>query len=224
MPEVMDTQPRISPKAPNAWFDALAFLFGVGVAWRMGWRTTDLVWSLWLSSLVVGFAAIAWAIFRPILWFEQQVAAGASSAAARAGFAAAGFFGGLLALGFFTFHFGMFHAVHSMFLSMLFPLDGMRSRGPSWALLRQVFSRYWIFLPATFLAERAAFSAVRTPGRSNITDAYKNVIRMHFLIFFFVFAHFVRLENAGIFLVVYAVYFFPWSLLAKRAPEPAPTS
>jgi hypothetical protein len=46
---------------------------------------------------------------------------------------------------------------------------------------------------------------------------YKNVIRMHLLIFFFAFAHFMRLENFAVYAVVYAVYFFPWGLLKKTA-------
>jgi len=42
----------------TAWPDALAFAAGLVVAGMLGWRTTDLVWSLWLSSLVVGYATI----------------------------------------------------------------------------------------------------------------------------------------------------------------------
>ena len=46
---------------------------------------------------------------------------------------------------------------------------------------------------------------------------YKNVIRMHLLIFFFAFAHFAKLESFWVYAAVYAVYFFPWRLL-KKAP------
>jgi hypothetical protein len=42
---------------------------------------------------------------------------------------------------------------------------------------------------------------------------YRNVIRMHLLIFFFAFAHFARLENFAVYAVVSAGYFFPWRLL-----------
>ena len=50
------------------------------------------------------------------------------------------------------------------------------------------------------------------------TEPYRNVMRMHMLIFFFFFAHFARLENFAVYAVIYAVYFFPWRLL-RRAPE-----
>src|SRR5919199_4804965 len=49
----------------SAWPDALAFAGGLAMAWRGRWTTTDLVWSLWLSSLVVGYAMIVWTIARP---------------------------------------------------------------------------------------------------------------------------------------------------------------
>ena len=42
--------------------DLIGFVLGLGVAWVSGWTTTDLVWSLWLSSLVVGYAMILWSI------------------------------------------------------------------------------------------------------------------------------------------------------------------
>jgi hypothetical protein len=45
---------------------------------------------------------------------------------------------------------------------------------------------------------------------------YKNVIRLHLLIFFFAGAHFVKLDSFLVYAVVYAVYFFPWRLLKKQ--------
>jgi hypothetical protein len=43
-----------------------------------------------------------------------------------------------------------------------------------------------------------------------ITGPYKNVIRMHLLIFFFAFCHFLKVDSFPIYTVVYFVYFFPW--------------
>jgi hypothetical protein len=40
---------------------------------------------------------------------------------------------------------------------------------------------------------------------------------MHGLIFFFAFAHFARLDNFAVYVVVYAVYFFLWAAGASRA-------
>jgi hypothetical protein len=45
---------------------------------------------------------------------------------------------------------------------------------------------------------------------------------MHLLIFFFGFAYAIRLESFAVYVVVYAVYFFPWRLV-RRAPSVEPT-
>ena len=44
---------------------------------------------------------------------------------------------------------------------------------------------------------------------------YRNVVRMHMLIFFFAFAHFAGLDSFVVYAVVYAVYFFPWRLVRR---------
>ncbi len=99
----------------------------------------------------------------------------------------------------------------------------------------EIARRYWIFLPSAFLAHRGAFlrkplSLTRDMSISSLGDShkfgdlfsepYRNVMRMHFLIFFFFFAHFAGLENFAVYAVVYAVYFFPWRLV-RRMPAPA---
>ena len=60
----------LSP-APRNWSsalpDLLAFAVGLAVVWVRGWSTTDLIWPLWLSSLVVGYALIVWAVAQPAL-------------------------------------------------------------------------------------------------------------------------------------------------------------
>ena len=241
----------------TAWPDALAFALGLGVARVAGWTTTDLVWSLWLSSLVVGYAMIVWTIARPGVDLtrgalrDREFAAHALRESRGAAFAGGGILVavGLFALAFFTVHFGGFHYVHSQFLHTFFPLhesvsgslDGRLPSAPEYA---EVVRRYWTFLPAAFLAERAGFArrstavkddlsvtaaaiaarkAANVRKRGAMLAPYRNVMRMHFLIFFFALAHFARLDTFVVYTVVYAAYFFPWRLLRKPAlGEPAP--
>ena len=208
----------------------------MALAWYGGWQTTDLVWSLWLSSLVVGYALIVWSITVPLRALLQGLAEDRSSLTGPAPqLAAVGLIGAgtLFGLAFFTVHFGGFHFVHSMFLNTFFPVTGSHSF-PNWGVYRIVLARYWLFLPLAFLAERAAFRQVDHPppddgsvpaaaiakrkahnANSGMMAPYRGVIRMHLLIFFFAFAHFARLESFAIYAVVYAVYFFPWRLLRK---------
>lgn len=227
----------------GAWVDAVAFAIGLALAWWFSWRTTDLVWSLWLSSLVVGYTLIVWKLSAPLralarnMETDQARIVGAGPKAAALGLFA---FGTLFALAFFTVHFGMFHYVHSVFLESFFPVTNEPTKGLiGWSTYLVVFSRYWWFLPAAFLAERRAFRGTPQGAdlsaflpshgangkkRSAMMEPYKNVVRMHMLIFFFAFVHFARLENFAVYATVYAVYFFPWRVLRRSktsVPEPS---
>lgn len=212
----------------EAWLDALAFGIGLAMAWYFQWETRDLVWSLWLSSAVIGYAMIVWGIFGTGIWIALKARSQPSFRAveARGSSPAMGatlVLGGLFMLAFFTVHFGGFHFVHSVFLNAFFPVEpGGAKSFPGPALYGEVFQRYWWFLPAAAIAERQAFRLVspepgaKSPlGGVNMMAPYKNVIRLHLLIFFFAFAHFAKLENFLVYAIVYAVYFFPWRLVRK---------
>lgn len=238
----------------SAWPDALAFAAGLGAAWWAGWTAADLVWSLWLSSLVVGYATMVWTIFRPgvdIVRGVCQDRALVTQALAQTRIAVTVvlilLLGALLVLAFFTLHFGMFHYVHSQFLASFFPIDtAAAGRGgiTGMATYLEVARRYWWFLPAAFLAERGAFlrkpaapkddlsvtaaaiaarkaANARNPGP--MLAPYRNVMRMHVLIFFFAFAHFARLDNFAVYTVVYAAYFFPWRVVRRQAASAGAT-
>lgn len=230
----------------DTWPDALAFVVGLGLAWFLRWETTDLVWSLWLSSLVVGYAMIVWTITRGLREFAVNAAADATPGrtAGKAVVGGALLVGALFMLAFFTVHFGGFHFGHSVFLSGFFPVlgDGFASGGwPGWETYAEVVKRYWIFLPVAFIAERAAFRAPapketddgsvtveaiarrkarNLAGGGAMMAPYRNVIRMHLLIFFFAGAHAAKADNFLVYAVVYAVYFFPWRML-RRSPAGA---
>ena len=198
------------------------------------------MWSLWLSSLVVGYASLVWMITAPLREMAFGLAHDRGTIEVMLGgkVVTVGLVGAgtLFGLAFFTVHFGGFHFVHSVFLSAFFPItvEGSAPRGfPGPAVYLEVLRRYWWFLPAAAIAERAAFWPKPAPAPDTaVTPAaiarrirrgdpmmapYKNVMRMHLLIFFFAFVHFVRLENFAVYAVVYAVYFLPWRLLRPAA-------
>jgi hypothetical protein len=234
----------------SAWPDALAFALGLGVARLAGWTTADLVWSLWLSSLVVGYATIVWTIARPAMDIARGISRDRAltqqvlrehRGATIVG-ASALLLGGLFMLAFFTLHFGGFHYVHSQFLYTFFPLDAGESGRVGMADMAayiDVAQRYWLFLPSAFLAERAGFlrpeplkddlsvtataiAARKAANARRVSGAmapYRNVVRMHGLIFFFAFAHFARVDSFLVYAVVYAVYFFPWRLVKKQGDQ-----
>ena len=224
----------------SAWPDALGFVAVLSIAWWAGWNAGDLVWSLWLSSLVVGYSTIVWMIAQPAVEIGRNSAKARelvdSNPRAMTAFWSILVIGALFFLAFFTVHFGMFHYIHSQILISFFPVemgDGtLQSRTAGMATYAEIVRRYWPALPSAFLAHRAAF--LRKPlsldgnlsltsfardnkARNLFTEPYRNVMRMHALIFFFFFAHLMKLENFAVYAVVYAVYFFPWRLVRRPA-------
>jgi len=205
--------------------DLLAFAGGLGMAWAFGWKAKDLVWSLWLSSLVVGYAILvvsigrsAWRAAAKLERYGTPLALGVP------------FLGAAFLLAFFTVHFGGFHFVHSVFLNLFFPvLDP--EEFPDASLYLVVARQYWPFLVATLLAERGALLDAwnadidpRTAGRRDVLSApYRNVVRMHLLIFFFFFASALGLDAFAVYAVVFAAYFFPWRSFFRRGAAPAVT-
>jgi hypothetical protein len=220
----------------SAWPDALAFVVGLAVAAWAGWTATDLVWSLWLSSLVVGYATIVCSIAIPAVVFStlayRERNNPANSSRDLSIILAITLGGAAFLLAFFTVHFGGFHFVQAGLFLHFFPIDVPGVANPEMggkAVYLEIVRRYWFVLPSAFLSHRAAF--MRTPitldperfFKSFIGDGtgpkhfflepYRNVLRMHGLIFFFGFAHFAGLENFAVYTVIYAVYFFPWRLV-----------
>lgn len=213
---------------------------GLTIAWFAKWETTDLVWSLWLSSLVVGYSMIVWFSTRTLREFISGVLRDKTPGEAKAKILGGGFLlcGALFMLAFFTVHFGGFHYGHSVFLSGFFPVEGADDSWPTLHTYWLVVKDYWIFLPAAFIAERAGFAEkpkakedvavtaeaiakrkARNAAGGEMMAPYKNVIRMHLLIFFFAGVSFAKIDGFFVYAVVYAVYFFPWKLLRKPKTE-----
>lgn len=111
----------------SSWPDALAFAVGLAVARWAGWNTGDLVWSLWLSSLVVGYSTIVWMICQPAA--ALVLASWRDRALVDSNPRTLIVFWLLLAVGvafflaFFTIHFVGFHYGHSQILISFFPID-----------------------------------------------------------------------------------------------------
>ena len=153
--------------------DLFAFAGTVACAIVFRWEARDIIWGLWISSLTVGYATIVSNVVRGVrgVLGDYKIVA---------------VVGGLGALAFFTFHFGMFHFVHAVFLNGFFPLVESSDGFPH------------------FLGMVAKSAA-----------PYANVIRMHLLIFVFAGLHMADLSRFAI-LPVLAAYFFPWKAALGR--------
>jgi len=247
------------PSIRETWPDLVAFALGLVLAWALRWETRDLIWSLWLGSLVLGyltiFATIVGGVAASIRSLSNPPSTDGADPRPLMAMAVGG---GLFLLLFFSFHFCAFHAGHATFLAIFFPLPGINSPhilltflNPLrlWAFaFRHVVPHYGYFLLPAIMAERNAllktlraviprvptarpafvvelFSPSDHPAPAGVPDPffapYKNVIRLHLLIFFFAFAKLIGLDSFPVYALVYAVYFFPWHAVRQTS---APSS
>jgi hypothetical protein len=235
----------------DAWPDALTFCVGLGMAWHLSWRAADLVWSLWLSSLLVGYALIVWGIVCPavtVAWRHHRdlrQSLRATPFMSTIGLLVLGVVG-LLSLAFGTVHFGLFHYGHSVFLNSFFPVfDGPGRTDSLLEPYLEVLLRYGWFVPLAFVVERAAFARALQPAEGEPGTAitimemvdrrldgrramapflrpYVNVARMHLLILLLFGVSAANLDTFAVYAAVYALYFFPWrTLFARGKPGPA---
>ena len=234
--------------------DILAFAIGLAAAYYLKWEATDLVWSLWLGSLVLGYLTLMSALAGGAYIGSHAIAHKDFKKGRRMPAIFMAIATGVFLLGFFSIHFGAFHVGHSVFLQQFFPIAGVPDDGFGdafmnppllWMLVfKHLMTPYGFFLIPAIIAERQhvfmplikAVKAMRTDavpdfrlsrktegmdGKKNhpVGDAmsrpYINVIRMHLLIFFFAFAHFLKLDSFLVYVVVSFVYFFPWNEVRK---------
>ncbi len=197
-------------------WDVFAFSASLAMAYVLKWEVKDLVWSLWLSSLVVGFLIIVATIVGGAWHSERTDGEGLTRS----------LFQGALMLVFFTIHFGGFHLGHGAFLQSFFPLS--ENRGGLGFIFEQIFTTvipaYGVFLIPAFIASREVlmkpFLVRPVMGKRNkssdLSAPYKSVIKMHLLIFFFAGCAKFNLEHFLVYAVVYALFFFPWRILSLK--------
>ncbi|NLF15980.1 MAG: hypothetical protein GX595_01815 [Lentisphaerae bacterium] len=167
---------------PNAWRavlpDLAAFALGLGLAYVLTWETADLVWSLWLGSLIIGYLTILTTLGSAGLTWLRVCRHPDLTAGHRAPLALGGLLAGLFTLAFFSVHFCGFHAGHSVFLNQFFPLEGVPKDGFGRAFVnppllwlmawKHLLRPYGLFLIPAILSERDAIlgpirRAWRTP-------------------------------------------------------------
>ncbi len=144
--------------------DLLAFGFGIGMAYLFHWETRDLVWSLWLSSLTMGYVTILSTIAGGV-YLGLRIVRHDDFPANMKTPALWGILGvALFFLGFFSLHFCAFHAGHASFLSDFFPIEGLLPERFSAAFMnplllwstaiQYLFPLYGLFLLPILIAER----------------------------------------------------------------------
>ena len=201
--------------------DLVAFLATAVASFVLRWNLADLVWGLWLSSLLIGYALIVYgilaAVWRPLpagtplpdgkpdlTMALGQLPSGVGTAIR--------LFGAVFMLAFFTVHFGGFHLVHGIFLGVFFPLQP--GEPPFESVLSNAghaLAGSWPLVVTSAVSMRDAFAEARREFKAQ--TPYLNVIRMHFLIFVFAGASIAKLDSRWLYIVVLFFYFFPFKVL-----------
>ncbi|RJP82599.1 MAG: hypothetical protein C4522_03005 [Desulfobacteraceae bacterium] len=130
---------------------------------------------------------------------------------------------GIFILLFFTIHFGGFHFVHSIFLNGFFPLSGTQpfgmTPGQTFGLFGEFITTcirdYWLFIGASAASSFESIIGAAGGGRKDfMLEPYKNVIKMHLMIFVMAFAGMGGLHDYILYAVL-LLYFFPVGKIIK---------
>ncbi|MCD4819658.1 MAG: DUF6498-containing protein [Candidatus Cloacimonetes bacterium] len=187
-------------------FDIIAFCITIIVVIIFDWQVRDVIWSLWTSSLCVGYAFIVTLIISSI-YFANSTERLQNTV------------GGVFLLAFFTFHFGMFHFVHSVFLNGFFPLIQKSNKFPNFFVtIITALKSYWPFVLTTFVSRFSDFQFNKgnlLESKDMIMKPYVNVVRMHLLIFVFAGLYALRIAHFAIYPVLFT-YFLPWKKLLQH--------
>jgi len=196
-----------SPHDNPLWLEFLLFGGAIVLAYMLGWKAHDLVWSLWLSSLLVGYSIIVVQLIRRARFRYQRQPMMLRVIQET-----------LFTLIFFSLHFGLFHFVQGLILNQFFPLVE-RDDFPL-AAMPVLLTAYWPFLIAAFILSRPALvmptGQVIQRKSFNPSISYRNVIRMHFLIIALAITKTFALSPLLLYVLVYAVFFFPLERLFKK--------
>ena len=203
--------------------DLAAFAGTVLLAVLNRWQTRDLIWSLWLSSLTVGYAVLITNIMKMAFWpsrfsgyMMKDTFKPESSVVVR-------MLGGLFLFGFFSIHFIGFHLGHAFFLHQFVPLLGgvQETSGDDRAVLfLKTLASFWPFALASAISLRGVF--LQKNGPLNFGQPYVSVIKMHAMIFVFIFADLSHVGGQRILMfILLFLYFFPWTLAKDLIRKPA---
>ncbi len=175
----------------------LYFAYALWLAWYQGWQARDIVWSMWVASLVGGYLYILLSI----------VISCFSSLGRQAGL---GIGRALFLLLFFTVHFGGFHWIHGQITQDFFPL-AEHELGFA-GMLETVATQYWPFVLVALLNLWPQFNNLwqRAGTAPEFSQPYKAVIRNHLMIFLVAFLDQFTASPMLLYPLL-ILYFFPFA-------------
>jgi hypothetical protein len=204
------------------WLQLIISLFSFVVIFILArvenWTAGNMVWSLWITSLTTGYcyllAGIVSNTFGSAILSEDSLVNRLFHGSIHSGIKYSLLIIGILfQLVFFTVHFGLFHFVHSIFLSQFFPImDRSFERFPDFLFFVSTsLKTYWPVILFTLFASIRKFQRILSQNEVDFTKrAYINVIKIHLSIFLFAGLSVTGI-NEWILPLIFILYFFPFS-------------
>jgi hypothetical protein len=196
----------------------ISFTFIFAIAQIQKWDVSDMVWSLWITSLTLGYCYLIAGITSKAIHTRSQSVDGILSVLENTSIHSSLsfiviFVGALFQFLFFSIHFGLFHFAHSIFLNEFFPLvpNSDEKFSNFFNFISISLQHYWPVIFFSLLSSLRRFQRVtlRIDERFMIRP-YINVVKIHLSIFAF-----AGLSATGIMdwvlPVIFIVYFFPFS-------------
>ncbi len=205
------------PPLIQVLFALISFLITLLMAEVQQWQITDLVWSLWITSLVLGYGYLITGIATAAIQGSLLTSLSKKNAPLQETphIPAVGvILAALFMVAFFTVHFGMFHYVHSVFLNLFFPLvgEGMGFVNPV-MVIGICLRNYWSIILLSALTQLPNFlDLVNHPQQDFMSMPYKNVVKMHLSIFVFAGLSFTKFNGIGLYYLL-ILYFFPFAAI-----------
>lgn len=220
----------------SLWFKELLFsLLAGGVTYYFAitgqWTSADILWSLWISSLLIGYLTLMLGAIGQLrfgLWGSpvQSVSSRQGEPSQKVGLAAFLILLGMaiFQIAFFTVHFLGFHYGHSLFLNEFFPiisaetLDHWRVDPLDWlmALVIHGMQNYWPVVLVSAVMQHAMLVAALRDDRQAMMAPYKTVVKMHITIILLGFLAAFGVKEP-ILLILLMFYFLPLVSWVKAA-------
>lgn len=201
----------VSKRWKTIGLDLSGFVAGVAATYFFGWSTRDLLWGLWISSLVSG---IFFFVFDRVQTLKGQPNVNWLLSSV----------GILFGLVFFTVHFGAFHYIQAELLDLFIPLipdpDRVYIGRLTWKhvhdfsiteTIATALSLYWILIGVSILHDYLSVPPELRLKNGNFRP-YMFVLKMHFLMFVLAALYSLGLESFGVYVVVLLLFFAPSSL------------
>ncbi len=203
----------------NDLFEAATFAGTLALAFGLGWRTSDLIWGLWVSSLSIGFFVVlaggARRIVRPDATVLERI------------FSTIGAIGSLVL---FSVHFGSAHFLYAAILDLLMPLMDHPGRmyvgqltwsGGTpfsfWETLGIALATYWPMVILNVIRDRTViWKSTATTGKE--PEPYIAIVKLHFLVMGLGASYAIGLDSFPIYAVVYTLLYSParlWSIVRR---------